>query len=347
MYPANTPLQEASRINLHQAQKQPKRRTFWGCKEGEGPEKRLLGTFALLFFLLLLSPIRTCAAEEEAESTSLSYVYNPQMQLSYDEAADCFVYTLSSGETIRSSVPQGGWTTGRVTIELSDGLGLYRLLKDGTASLDFSSLSFLEPGSYRLTIWDNVYGANGDIATCIDFCFRIYEETPVSLSFLAAPEGFTVLEVLLDGVALEKQSEDYVLLETDGVYEIAFVSEDKTAVWQMGIERDTTPPVLLFSEEVTYGGTLYKAISFQKSEAGATLTILRNNVEVAASKNTIVQSGNYHMTITDSAGNSAEYRFKINVGYEIGGTYTWIILLGILLVVLALMAWARRHARVL
>lgn len=280
------------------------------------------------------------------EDRELVQISNPKMELDYDSQEGMFTYTLPDGETISSRVPFGGWSESRNDIELSDQLNVYRVLRDGQPQ-DFSEgLSFRLPGSYRVTIWDNELGLSGDTSYRIDYCFVLSSRGPRNISHISAPMGFQTESLLWNGIPLPIDSKDFVHLELDGSYEIAFESEDGSLTWQTSILRDTTAPTVTFTPDIS-SGQASEYVEFSRSEPDAALEIRWNGQQVEAYTPRLAMDGRYQITITDTAGNSRQYEFTLRKGYDIRGGF--LIVLPVLLLAAAggIVFYWRRNMRVL
>ena len=254
----------------------------------------------------------------------LTQIANPQMELDYSSQTGMFTYTLPDGEYISADVPLGGWSSSRVQMEASDQLTVYRVLKDGEP-MDFSAgLMFNLPGSYRITLWDNEFGLQGDTGYRVDYCFVLFKQDPCNVSHINAPMGFEIKDLTRDGISQEILSPDFVQLEMDGKYEIYFENPEGTISWKTSIQRDATPPALTFSPDIK-DGTVSDYVNFTSSQPDADIRILWNGQQVEAYSPRLAMDGRYRITVTDTAGNSRQYEFTLRKGYSIRGGYLVII----------------------
>ena len=273
-------------------------------------------------------------------------VSNPEMELSYSAESGQFTYTLPDGEYFRSTVPFGGWAGIRAQVETSGNMNVYRVLKDGEPQ-DFSEgLVFTQPGSYRITMWDNELGLNGDTSYRIDYCFVLYSSRPQNVSHINAPMGFEVESVSWNGVSQGTADPSFAHLELDGTYEITFLAPEAGARWSMRLTRDTTAPALWFSEDIS-GGRAEDYLDFIPSDPDCQIDILWNGQQAEAYGSRLAMDGRYVITVTDQAGNSREYDFTLRKGFSIWSGY--MIIIPVLLAAAAggtILYW-RRHMRVL
>lgn len=277
---------------------------------------------------------------------NLTQVNNPDMEMTYDPQTGRFTYTLPDGEYICAEVPFGGWSGHQTQVEVSENMNVYRVLKDGEPQ-DFSGgLVFSLPGSYRITLWDNELGLNGDTSYRVDFCFVLYAPAPKNITHINAPMGFQVRSLLWEGNSVEVKDRSYAQLERDGTYEILFENPEGTVRWQMELERDTTAPALYFSQDVEKGQTS-EYVSFTPSEGNADIEILWNGQQVEAYSPRLAMDGRYQLTITDQAGNSRQYEFTLRKGFEIRSGYLIVIPVLLLAAAGGTIFYWRRNMRVL
>lgn len=251
---------------------------------------------------------------EGMEVKPVTNVENPELKLRV-EPDGMFRYTLPDGEYFRMNVPQGGWSRSQVTVELSDNLRAYVVRRDGVSESFAEGLQFAHTGSYEILVRDNEFGMNGETSYTVTICFVLYPSKVLNLSHVNAPMGLSLVSARHNGTPVVC-GDRFIHLEEDGSWMLEFADSDGIIRWQMEFERDTTPPLLRFSQEVD-GKVLTEPAAFTISELTAQVLIKRNGEEAFASLDQIAANGVYHIEVTDQAGNVRDYDFTMAAGQEI------------------------------
>lgn len=252
-------------------------------------------------------------------------VYAADLETSYDEQQQQFVYTLPNGAFFYTTVPIGSRSSGTITITAGENISIFQVLKDGkTIALSRGGV-LEEEGHYSVYIASNLFGLDEGESYGFFIAFEIADEKTADTSFIAAPYGFTVDQVFYENMPIEHPYADYVLLQGDGLYEIIFRGAGIS--YTTRVELDTTAPIIWFSEDITKE-YVKKELDFQILEEDVDIQMYRNGKQVISSKNKIVQSGQYEFVIKDKLGNERTYSFEMNIKRTFDIRYL-VLLLGI------------------
>lgn len=255
--------------------------------------------------------------ELNGEKKEIKLVENPEMEVSYDEK-NGYAYTLPNGKKFYTTVPIGGISNTQVIVTLTEGVNAYSLRKDGKLIPIGELLSFYESGFYELILRSNELGFYGNESYKITLTFQILSETkPHFTNYMKAPMGFLLDEIVIDGVVEMPVSKTYIELKKDGDYEVLFRGKDKPdIVYLCKFCRDTTPPRVIFSDEIT-DEIIPHPIKYSGQEADIKLELFKNFKSVHATGNLISQNGNYVLVASDEAGNESTYSFTIHKDFVI------------------------------
>ncbi len=237
--------------------------------------------------------------------------------------------TLQSGEVITSNVPNGAIVNSGVAITVPAGVETI-VYKNGTL-VDNPSLNFTEDGFY--TVWFN--------ASSVSFAryfpeenkypfitFRIITRGTADMEIFNAPQGFKIVGITDKDEISIKNSEggdslllDYYWMTNEGVYNFTVQDMSTGNQYKVRIDRDLTKPVFFLS------GTDSKVTLQFGCEDVANVLLLRNNKQVNFDGKTIEGKGNYHIEVTDYAGNTTIADFELKDSFNVGTFFTVILLL--------------------
>lgn len=212
--------------------------------------------------------------------------------------------------SIISSVADGMFTNYVVSIEtnIPEGLSLYR---DGTLMEGADLTDLKQFGHYILQ-----YQGRKILE------FRIVEEYTTLRSF-KTPNGFQMVEVTVDGVPAEFQY-DGVQLNAEGLYEISYICDATNVLHTFTTTVDRTAPVLALSQ-VDENGRSNEPVDISDREPFSTVKLTIDGREEEAA-DLLKERGEYVLTISDRAGNSNTYHFKIGM-YLNGSSIAFVMLL--------------------
>lgn len=304
---------------------------------------------------LFISEEETLSAEEleilteqlNMSSQEYEVIENPDLKVSYDTDRKMYCYTLPNGKSFYMSCPMAAASTDMVQLILGEGLTAYTVYKNGVGELVPQKLQFFDEGKYLLSVFDGEFSQDGK-AYRLQIPFEIARPEPEQISLVHAPYGFRLYEVRKDGEKIRFMSDDTLFLEQDGIYELRFMDQESTGqIWKQTVIRDTTAPGLLFSKEIL-NGIVTGEVSFKPLESRYSIEVYYNGVLVNQFQEaTLAKSGAYRIVVTDQAGNQREYSFFLKQNSWIFHKETVILLCVLILLLVGLMRYWRKHMRVL
>ncbi len=289
---------------------------------------------------------------------TLNLTEHPKLSVSYDEERKRFVYEFPNGAEFSMSAPLGGMSNEPVTLEAEEGMELIGLYLDDVSLLEQLAQDAMEEegiadteqektdlgvtirdeavtlsnrGLYQFTVFsDGVSNGSAQDSYLLRGSVQIlgYDEQ-IGLHYIGTPPGLTLSLFTCDGVKQEIDSPYGVRLVKDGNYRMIY-NLGKTE-WGVTFGRDTTPPMLFFSEPLGED-KITNEVSWQIYRPDTDVTVYLNNIKLLTQGNTVYEDGWYRISASDSAGNVREYRFVIARGYTIHPEI-FLIGLGILIVV--------------
>ncbi|MBR5115441.1 MAG: hypothetical protein IK096_00110, partial [Lachnospiraceae bacterium] len=254
--------------------------------------------------------------------------------------------------------PLGGIANESVTIEAEEGMELIGLTVDDVSLIEEMAEDALEEeeGSEPEETEKQTTGAvfNGDAVTVTnkgDVQFVMFSDgvsngeakdsfllrgsvrildydEQLGIHYIGTPPGLTLSLITCNGEKQEIDNSYGVRLTKDGNYQLLYTLG--RAEWLVTFRRDTTPPMLLFSESLDQVRFDHE-VSWQVHRKGTEVTVYLNNVVLETSDNTVYADGQYRVRAADRAGNYREYRFIIARGMTIHPEYA-LIALGVLAV---------------
>jgi hypothetical protein len=176
--------------------------------------------------------------------------------------------------------------------------------------------------------------------------FRVVASPVNDITEFTPPDGFMIEEALFNGVAYQILDPLAFPAFDDGEFRLTFVREDTRYTVTVVIIR--TPPQLTFMHMLVGGqmeaitvpadgdGMFEGPIVFAPFEQGDdpfSIQVVFNRSAYNPTGNTLTEPGRYRITVTDVAGNSTVYTFRIL--YIMDVPTVWIIVIaGILLILL-------------
>lgn len=282
-------------------------------------------------------PLSTSPEPLPAESRSGIVQLKGSLNVSeyYDYDQELFLYKLSSGAEIVSSVANGISTTDAVEIAIPEIVSA-TVYCDGTPLEDISETMILrDPGSYVIDVRD---GSN----FIQPLKFTILNYTTGVLNEFTLPDKFLINSVTLDGVDMNFSPYSADLLQ-EGHYQIGYYCTVTNERYNLEIQVDHTAPVLALAEVVD--GVAKGPVSLADAEDHSILYI-EHDGQPMSRRYTLNESGEYTVTIKDEAGNSNVYKFVIQVYFNLSSILLLACLLLVGVGILAFMLRTRRNLRV-
>jgi hypothetical protein len=288
--------------------------------------KKTLKTATAIFvsFVFLTATVLAVLADE-ADNTE----NNTQPPLPYETV-------IGVDEFIYSNVPSGLITNDPV----------YLMYPTENVSITRNGLPFAHiPGTPIETNGVYVVSVTLEMQLRLDVLhFRIVT-TPVNdISEFTAPDGFVIEEAIVDGVAKQILDPRVFPVFDDGEYHLTFARGDTRYAVTVRINR--TPPQLTFMrltetgnmEEIFIspdGDAFFEGpVLFTPLNQGDDLFTIQtvfNRSAYVPNNNTLTEPGRYRLTVTDTAGNSTTYTFRIL--YIMDVPTVWIIIIASILIV--------------
>ena len=286
--------------------------------------------------------------EESGDGENLFVVEDePEISLSFDRERNVYVHTLPNGEFFTMTIPRGAAGTGSVSVELSEGVTVYGIQKDGETGFFQEPYVFDEPGIYEFTCMTSFGGTNtGGGIYYFTIPFLIMPDQTGSRDLIWAPIGFTVQSAWRNGTETAF-GRDFLETREDGIYRITFAWEGDTAItYTLSFQADHTPPALVFTKDI-YDPLLKAPLEFNCAENGCQVEIYRNGVQTAELSGKISDGGQYRIRVTDPAGNVRVYQFQASNGQLEIRTGEIILLALSVAAAVGWLVYQRRHMRVL
>ena len=236
----------------------------------------------------------------------------------YDRDEKMYAYENAdvSPSSFYASVADGMFVTEPVQIKIPTGV-TPTLYLDGKEVQDVNYEHIEEPGAYVLE-------ATGIGATSSRIMeFSILTKITGKLETFTVPEGFTITDVRLDG-ALKSHNAQSVEMTDEGGYVVHYRCNAAERTYSLEIEVDHTPPTLKL--EAVKDNVAKGPVDISDMEEGVTASIKLGNRTINA-KDTLSQSGMYHIVLTDPAGNKTTYTFRILMYFNMSSIGFLILLL--------------------
>lgn len=285
--------------------------------------------------------------EEMDEIPDVDTIINPKLQMEYAGQGK-LRYTLPNQVSFTSTVPNGMITEQTVRVELPDG-AIGTVEKDNEEVSLMADGIFLEPGSYRLKlVFYQSQSAETEEYHIYEVIheFTIIEEKNGSLACVDAPDQFEISEVIKDGIKQNNPDPQSYVFDGDGVYEVRY-QDIKTGTIQLktSFNRDTTPPSLIFSKDITQK-SVTAPLEFTTTEPDCTVMAFYNGNRSQVFTNTLTAPGVYELDVYDTAGNRNSYHVTIRKTYKLIDTPLIILALIFLIGLGGNLLFLRRNMRV-
>lgn len=270
--------------------------------------------------------------------------YNPGNGLAqtYDSLSGYYVQTLLTGSAFYTNVPNGMLTTESVIVRNGENDVAFTVYKDDEPVEYAAGKEITEPGSYMVLAAESttlfISGYSGRTAPV--FRFRILPSAVNDLGTVAAPEGTTIEEVLLDGETLsDAVTEDgrYARLTRDGQYVVWFSDERGRTPVEFVLDRSSPRFVVQVEKN--------RALIGWNSDDVVRCELAKDSEvqEVSGAVFEVTGSGTYTLTAYDAAGNTGVSQFKVPFALNMAAIIC--VLLVILLIVAAVVFARNVNAR--
>ena len=226
--------------------------------------------------------------------------------ITYDQVMERYCYGAGTGD-VYSNVLDGMVVQGTVVISGDDGIS-YTVCLDSEPLEVQQEYELSTPGSYAV-----MTGSENSQQKL--FSFQIIGTATNQLMSYALPTGCMASSMQLDGedVLIDNRMLDFA---TEGHYAITYQCVRSNVTYSLDFTVDRTPPTL--TVEGLKGNKARGPVTITDLEEGVTLLMTKDGDEIKAKKN-ISQPGEYHVQVTDAAGNTNEYTFFILFYLNAGG----------------------------
>lgn len=267
-----------------------------------------------------------------------------------DDEMKYFV-NLGNDLVVFCNVPNGMTTNSEVLISFP--VDSFSITRDDDVYVHDAGQPLTEHGYYILAHIDN--------PAVVVYSFRIVTRPLNDMTEFTIPNGFVLTTAFFGNEMFKTTDSRSAPMDNDGDYRF-IVSDDKYETsFIIEITLDTAPPQLVFtnrpedgSEPVVFeispeGDTeLIAPVVFYAAdgEENCDVLIMLNASSARANNNTLLEPGVYRITITDTAGNSTLYTFRIL--YIVTVPLIWVIVIGSLLIIAlgGYLMYNRKHIRV-
>ena len=257
--------------------------------------------------------------EFEAFISSIMIDDHPELEISFDEENERYVYSFPDGRRFSMTAPLGCISNEPVKVTLLDDIGFMAILKNGEEIFETPSevtgFTAKDEGNYLFTVLSSRSGIDDSGNYEIRGGFRIIGAGSVEkISLIGTPAGMELKSITRNGKKVHSDRPGYALLSTDGEYDLLYTLKGNSKVsWNVKLRRDTTAPMLLFSEDLKEQ-ILYRPVSYQTIRKDTTVRVFRNNSEISPDGNTVSDDGYYRIEAGDPMGNIRIYSFVIARG---------------------------------
>ena len=253
----------------------------------------------------------------------------------YDTENKAYGYPVGE-EIVYSNVADGMIVKEKVSVKIPETVKA-RLYWEGNV-MDFPGGNVSRLGSYTVEVINETTSVQL-------FSFMIVGNDTNQVVNFSAPEGFRITRVTLDGTEVE-YTRRFVDMAKEGYYIVSYECSKADLSYKLDVNVDTTPPTLVI-EGVDEDGKARGPVAITGKVDKDTLVLTKNGEEYSTKLSKVLtQSGRYVATVTDPAGNSTTYRFTILLYLDKNAWIFSALFLLVVLVVVGLFIYYRKHLRV-
>jgi hypothetical protein len=253
----------------------------------------------------------------------------------YDREKKLFGYSAGD-EDVYATVADGMIVRGTVYIQIPENLTATLYLDGYSAAFTGGELE--TPGSYTLEISDN--GQTTQL-----FSYWIVNGATNQVLNYTMPEGFRLTNATRNGEATN-WSRDFINMSEEGHYIVSYECTKTEVPYTLDVTVDTTPPTLVL-DGVDETGKARGPVAITEKAEEDTLIVTKDGKEYSlVMSRVLTQTGRYVVTVTDPAGNSTVYPFAIMLYLDRNGAIFGILFLGVVITVVALFMYYKKHLRV-
>ncbi len=282
---------------------------------------------------------------------------SPRLSAGYDPSNGYYTYQFPNGSGFSMTVPLGALTDHGVNVR-TDGEAFIPVYshdnnryaaKDHEEEEKITGFSAEETGGYDFTVESDTRRGSLWESYVSRISFRVESpDRPTDISYVAAPYGFEIGEIYLNGEKQSPDNRERTVLKEDGDYTFIFYPMDVPGAgeYRVSFKRDTTAPRVIFSEDINKG-EIQDTLYFKAAEKDAVISIYRNGLKMSTVPDGISAGGDYHLEVYDTLGNSRGYDFSVKQKRSTPFSFYGLYLGGVLLIFLFVILLAKRNLRVL
>lgn len=262
----------------------------------------------LLIFAIFLLAVPALAAEDTDDLVELHNAV-------YNRSDGMYHYTVeSSGAEILTNIVDGMVTTEPVCFEIPTGVTC-QLYYEGrqVTNPDYTNLTV--PGRYLLDV-------SGSTQSYQALKFTIVNSVTGILDEYRMPVDFEVREVRFNGQSISSGMSSVDLMQ-EGKYEITYYCRPTLKDYRLDITIDHTPPTLAL--EAVVDDLAKGPVDLSDLEEWSSLYVEHNGKAIHPTRR-LSESGAYVVTVTDRAGNSTTYKFRIQFYFNISSLAFFIMI---------------------
>lgn len=255
--------------------------------------------------------------------------------MSYDTERGMYVYP-AGGEEFYCTAADGMVTAQPVRFERAE--AAVTLFRDGweVAAEELEELT--AQGEYVAVVGDSGRRA---------MSFAIVGSRTNLIYGYTVPEGFFIRSATWNGEPTDYERYS-VRMEDEGEYAIEYRCPAADLTYTLETTIDRTAPELSVSGKAGDDGRFHSAVAFVARDAAA-LSVTRDgdpySVSFRNGEGTLAEPGDYVITATDDAGNTAEYAFTILLYLDSNSALFILLVLAAVTAVAGLVIWKRRMFR--
>ena len=259
--------------------------------------------------------------------------------VTYDRTTHMFRYTTpdNSGE-IECSVADGMVTTGKVSVVLPSGYPA-ALYLEGEELTDTDYTELTAPGAYSLVL-------TGPDSQSQLLSFEIVAEKTGALNFYQMPSGFKLTKAARESESIAVIGKDSVDMSEEGYYQITYRCNATGVDYYLNVQVDHTPPQVSL-EGLRTDGTAKNPVKITglSDSDRVYLTLNEKQISVPMEK-TLKTPGEYHLSVTDEAGNNVTEDFTIEFYLNMQGLVFTLLAVGVAAAVFIYMYISKKRLKV-
>ncbi len=272
--------------------------------------------------------------EEIFDDPTLNSMVSIDLNCDYSRNERLYIYTTSTmaDSDIKSTAFNGMITTDKVTIEAGQYSNIVVYRDGNPLKADEIGKGLISaPGNYK------VFSGESHV-----FDFTIVGSVTGLITVYNMPVGFSIKSVRLDDKSA-LFTKDRVEFTEEGAYEVKYNCTLTGASYTLNTVIDFTGPVVTL--EGVKEGIANGPVDITDVEEGASI-IIKLNDEIIQTKTHLTQSGDYQLFVTDKAGNTSRYVFRIKFYFNMSAWAAIALIVAVIGTVIGYIIYSRKHLRI-